>query len=142
MIVLQRFPMPPTANHLYSTLAPRPGKKFGARTKSKYYLAFLRSAQTWAMINHHEVRAARDYVSKCKPGRFLRIDCQFHFLEREIFTKEYLPRKNDTSNRTKALHDALSDILHIDDSYFWTHSGTKVIGPMPGVTIVLEHLDV
>ena len=58
-------------------------------------------------------------------GTYVRVDTFAFFPYFELFTKEGLPRKMDGTNRLKALHDCLAEMLEVDDSWFWESSVRK-----------------
>ena len=116
---LTGFPLPPSANGLYKSVGRR-------RAKSSDYLAFERSAIAWMRWHTIEIDEARELTLLTGPNRYIHIDCVFYMLRERIICKSGLPKKNDTSNRLKALHDALSQILGIDDCYFFSGSFDKV----------------
>lgn len=52
-------------------------------------------------------------------GLYIRVETLAFFPYFELFTKEGLPRRMDGTNRLKALHDCMAELLEIDDSWFW-----------------------
>lgn len=77
-------------------------------------------------LHPKELQNARELTIGTGPCRFIHIDTVFYMQRSRIFTKAGTPKRNDTSNRLKALHDALAKMLGIDDSYFWSCSADKV----------------
>lgn len=69
---------------------------------------------------------ARQLTMATGPRRFMHVDTVFFMLRGRILCKDGTPRRNDTSNRLKALHDVLAEILGIDDSFFFSGSYDKV----------------
>ena len=63
----------------------------------------------------------------------------FWFLRENVLTQKGLPKRNDVSNRIKALHDQLSQLLGIDDCWFWGVTACKRV-LRPGKRI--EYVDV
>jgi hypothetical protein len=118
---LQLFPMPPSSNNIYLTLKNR------RRVKSKEMREFERDAVQWSMAMGSQLDQARSLAKICQAQKNLAVDvhCQFFFKRERIRCKDGTPKRLDTSNRFKALHDMLSQILKLDDCYFWHVSGEK-----------------
>lgn len=116
---INRFPLPPSVNELYATVGRR-------RVKSIPYKRFEDQLRIWMMTNHDQLQLAWSLSMNTGPNNFLHVDCRFHMMRGNILCKDRTPKRNDTSNRIKALHDALSQILGIDDSYFWSGTFDKV----------------
>jgi hypothetical protein len=59
--------------------------------------------------------------SRLMPSRreLVRIDAFFAVASHRLFDKSGARKPFDASNRIKALHDALADVLGIDDRYFY-----------------------
>ncbi len=94
----------------------------------------------WFQLNQLTVQALRIFTKDIGDYVF-HIDACFHMERSEIICKNGKPKKNDTSNRLKGLHDVLSVIIGIDDSYFWSCSADKQAVDhvdKSGVTIVLK----
>ena len=73
-----------------------------------------------------EIDLARELTLVAGSRRFIHVDTVFYMLRGRILCKDGTPKRNDTSNRIKALHDALAQILGIDDSYFFSGSYDKI----------------
>lgn len=119
IVNLVRFPLPPSANALYATVGRR-------RVKSVSYRLFLRAALNWMKFNSAAIDEARALTTLTGPNRFIHIDTVFYMPRGRIFCKDGRPKRNDTSNRIKALHDALAEMLGIDDCYLWSGSYDKI----------------
>ncbi len=117
---IKDFPMPPSANTLYANI---PGK---GRVKTKDYRLYEESVRIWSFRTAHHLQTARVIISRLPKGQALHLDRRFYFERGKIITKGGRPRRNDTSNRIKALDDVLAAILGCDDSLFWSGSETKV----------------
>lgn len=124
--ILSGFPLPPSTNHLYKTIVIRGRSR---RAKSKEYKAYEHAVKVWMMTHHHELQLARALTTMAGPGRFIHLDLDFKFHRSRILCKDGKPKRLDTSNRLKALEDALSLILGIDDCWFWSGQYDKSIAP-------------
>ena len=80
----------------------------------------------WMKYHSAEIDVARELTLAAGPRRFIHVDTVFYMLRGRILCKDGNPKRNDTSNRIKALHDALAKILGIDDSYFFSGSYDKL----------------
>lgn len=132
---LANIPMPPSSNHQYAARS-FPGKHAksyeGPRTAG---FAMARICPTrelekyekslkekWKnegsnLVAIYKCRAVlRDWMMK---GMYIRVETYAFFPYFGLFTKEGLPRKMDGTNRLKALHDCLAELLEVDDSWFW-----------------------
>lgn len=118
---LRGFPLPPSANGLYANQL----KGGGGRYKTTDYKKFEADAYHWSLANQHQLRILRMMIEKLKPSQVLHVDRMFWFKAHKILTKDLRPRRNDTSNRLKALDDTLSKLIGLDDSYFWAGGYNK-----------------
>lgn len=62
-----------------------------------------------------------------KNGTPLEIRCVFFFKKSRMLTKAGMPKRLDTSNRIKALHDGVAQMMKIDDCWFFRVYAEKVI---------------
>lgn len=127
--------MPPSSNHQYAARAfpGQHGKRYEGPKKAGFTLAKICPTselerfekdlkKTWAAelqnnIALHKCRATlRSWILA---GKYIRIETYAFFPYFDLFTKEGLPRKMDGTNRLKALHDVLAELLEVDDSWFW-----------------------
>lgn len=129
---LKNIPMPPTANRLYRNPSEREraiflskGMSPPGRFKSKNYDVFYSEMKAWCLQNMVKLNLARAMTLRLGPGVFLRCDVTFVFDERTILTKKMTPKRNDTFNRVKALHDVLAEALGVDDCWIWSGSIDK-----------------
>lgn len=132
---LTGLPMPPSSNHQYAARA-FPGKHakgFTGERKVGFTMARIcptreleqyekAMKETWKAEGNnlaaiYKCRAAvKDWQLR---GLYLRVETFAFFPYFDLFTKEGLPRKMDGTNRLKALHDCLAEILEVDDCWFW-----------------------
>jgi Holliday junction resolvase RusA-like endonuclease len=93
--------------------------------KSRGYRDYERKVFHWLTGNQDQVRGVREFL-KDLGDYVLDVGATFHMGKTQIVCLNGKPKRNDTSNRLKALHDALSTaILGIDDSYIWSCSADK-----------------
>lgn len=125
------FPVPPSVNALY---------RFGHGKvhKSKSYKEYERSVYAWINANQAQVKGVREFLKDISPY-VLDVSAMFYMPRTEIVCLDGRPKRNDTSNRLKALHDALSAaILGIDDCYFWSGGFNKCPADEPSVEIIFK----
>lgn len=132
---LSNLPMPPSSNHQYAarSFPGRHAKGFAGPKKEGFALARICPTseltrfekaikESWKAdldnnIALHKCRALlRDWMMR---GLYIRVETYAFFPYFDLFTKEGLPRKMDGTNRLKALHDCLAELLEVDDSWFW-----------------------
>lgn len=101
------FPMSPTSNHLYMVIR-------GRLVKSSEGRLYLQKVGQWYSKN----KSAVDKLKAILRDRTLRVDCAFYFPRSKLLTKKNTLKKLDATNRFKALHDALSQVIGVDDSHF------------------------
>lgn len=115
---IDNFPMPPSANGLYAF-----SKMYNRMIKTKAYKAYDSEVQFWIAKNQDKLSKLREFAKGLK-GVF-HIETTFCMQRKSVVCKDGRPKKNDTSNRIKALHDVLSEMIGVDDSYFWSGAFTK-----------------
>ncbi len=118
-LVIANFPMPPSINRMYMVSRNR-------IIKSKDYRLYEGEIYQWLTVHRAEVAGIREYFKDIS-GYVINVDATFHMLRKNIICLSGRPKRNDTSNRLKALHDVLATvIIGVDDSYFWSGSFNKV----------------
>lgn len=138
-IVIKEFPVPPSANALYAYVKNR-------MVKTAKYRKYEQEVFKWLTVNHDKVREIRSFVKDLSPF-VLHVDATFHMKRSDIICLNGKPKRNDTSNRLKALHDVLSMIIiGVDDSYFWSGSFHKVAireskDPSVEITLILRPIE-
>ncbi len=108
MLILKRFPMPPTSNRL---LMPCRGRLI----KSVEYRAYEQKVVSFHMRN---ITNLAEIEHAFKGNKFLRIDTLFVFAQKRLISKKNEVKSLDASNRIKIVHDVISKLIHIDDKYF------------------------
>lgn len=116
-------PLPPSMNNAYPT------NRYGVRFKSKDYRQWEKDLKVWALLNHSLVKEAIEAFSIVRENHIVQIDTHYFFPWKQVVTLKNTPKKNDTSNRLKILHDGIADLIKLDDSYFWHGSFTKTAIP-------------
>lgn len=132
---LTGLPMPPSSNHQYAarSFPGKHGKNYEGPRTANFALAKICPTrelekfekdikERWKnegsnLVAVYKCRAAiREWMLK---GLYLKVETFAFFPYFDLFTKEGMPRKMDGTNRLKALHDCMSEILEVDDSWFW-----------------------
>lgn len=117
MLILKKIPIPPTSNNLYSSVRGRLIKSIEGR---KYEAAL----KLYSLRNFKLIEKIKEQL---KPNDTLRVECYFIFHKNRIISKKGEYKKLDATNRIKALHDALSEMIGIDDKQFISISADKII---------------
>ena len=68
-----------------------------------------------------------DLKSKIKAGEIFALNLDFCFTSSQVFTKDGRYKKIDMNNRIKSAVDAISRLLEIDDSLFFSHLCQKLV---------------
>jgi len=141
-MILREFPFPPTVNQCY------PSNKQGRRFASAELKNFKHKAQVYAHQNHEKIlKLKNSLVAVARTDlHYIQVEAYFERPPSKIWTKKITIRKQDVSNRVKALHDILSEILNIDDCYFCLGptqfvEGTKERVHLRFKPIKIQHID-
>lgn len=111
---IDQFPMPPSTNKLYAWVN-------GRMVKTRDYNEFERMAYKWITLNPTQLIGVRQFLKDFSEKHVIDVSTDFYFEKKRIVCQNGRPKRNDTSNRIKALHDVLSSIiLGVDDCYFWS----------------------
>lgn len=121
---LMNIPLPPSSNLIYNTVMIH---GYPRRVKSAKMRTWLREMEGWAYNYPEALRDARLLVSNMAADDVLKVDAVFCFQKGSVLTLKGKPKKLDVSNRVKCLHDRISELIGIDDSYFWETSEKKTI---------------
>lgn len=119
------LPLSPSSNSQY----------FLARRGSKTYHIPSEELKTFKrlMAQYPKERQASFTLNRARVLEWVkkgyRLECRvvFFFHLKRVMTLKNTPKKMDTSNRLKALHDQLCDLLGIDDSLFFKIYAEKAI---------------
>lgn len=130
-IILEGIPIPPSSNNQYKAFV-RNNRIIHARSQD--LLDFKKDFEKWAKANSGGIRMARAMLE----GSAVEVEAFIGFHRERLFTKKDTFKRLDVSNRIKALHDCLSDVLGIDDSAFFAISAEKFVVeyPLPEQVIV------
>lgn len=120
MIKLDKLPMPPTSNKLYSSFR-------GRLVKSKVGREFEEKIEFYALTNKRQIQAAKHKIKALFDIGFkgLKIDCTFIFHKNKVIGQKGQFKRIDASNRLKQTHDSLSKLIEIDDSLFFEGTFSK-----------------
>jgi Holliday junction resolvase RusA-like endonuclease len=140
IIILDKLPIPPSSNQIYRSFY---NKKIGRliHYKSKELKAYETLVGVWAA---DRIDTMVDVKSKLKQSisnqrAFIRIDAYFGFKPERLWNREGARKKIDVSNRIKALHDALSSLLEIDDRFFCLGDcEPAVVGPWEEECVLIK----
>lgn len=132
--MLRGIPIPPSVNGQYATVMVK-GRPI--RIPSKEYKQYKKDFAAWVLINKELVMHARRLIIEWNSTLELSMYCCFE--KSRLITKDGRCKNLDISNRSKALHDLLSEALQIDDSIFVSTPMEKVIADnVEGVIIVIR----
>lgn len=122
---LTGFPMPPTSNNMYRTGRLHSGKI--GRFKSADTRRWEADVANWALKHSADLIRIRGWIrSEVTLGKVLDVHTRFWFHRSKIVSKKGTPKRLDTTNRIKGVHDILARLLEVDDSYFWHGSFEKL----------------
>ena len=114
------LPLPPSENEIYRNV---PGVGRAATQELRNWRA---QVKLWMLQNKSEVERVQSWVQALENPLVLDISSVFVFHQPRLWTKDNRPKRLDASNRIKALHDAVSEILGIDDKHLWSGSFEKM----------------
>lgn len=110
------LPIPPSSNSQYKL----------ARWGGKTHHVASQALKTFKIVMRQYPYTCNEFLeSKHKiqhwvnQGELLQIHCSFFLYKKRIFTQAGTVKKMDVSNRIKALHDCISELLEIDDSIYF-----------------------
>lgn len=125
MITMARVPMPPSSNNQYATII-RHGRPY--HVPSAKLKVFQKEMARYGIEHSSMLPFYRDKVQYwLNDEKFLEVRVVFFFKKSQLFTLKDKPKKLDVSNRLKALHDMLSQLLGVDDSLFFKIAAEKTI---------------
>lgn len=119
---LERIPMPPSANNIYSTFSQNGSIR---RVKSHGFAKWEKTFAEWSLKHFAQVSHMKARLREKKPNQVISVHTEFKFNRKNILTLKNTPKRNDTSNRIKVIHDAVATVVGIDDCYFWDGTFSK-----------------
>jgi hypothetical protein len=130
------IPIPPSSNALYSTFV-RGGRT--RRIPSKEYRDYERAFKIWALQNRYDLIEARKLIQEWNSP--LEVTMLVVLKHERVLSKKNTLKRLDVSNRSKALHDKLAEVIGVDDSTFVSTPMEKLIADngTPEQCIVFIH---
>lgn len=120
-----QLPMPPSSNNQYYLARRGPKVYHIASDELKGFKASMAAYPLMrSVIFELNKNLVRNWVEQ---GYTLEIRSIFFFHENRLFTKKNTTKRLDCSNRIKALHDQLCNIIGIDDSLFFKVYAEKAV---------------
>lgn len=121
-ICLNNIPMSPSANRL---LMPMRGRLISTPQKRTWE----KQVQLYRAKHILELNRInfflKKYISSTEVPA-LRVDAFHCFPQKKLFTKQGHPKKIDANNRLKGTLDAVSNLIGIDDKYFFNGNCEKI----------------
>jgi Holliday junction resolvase RusA-like endonuclease len=129
---LQGIPIPPSVNAAYAT-----NWKTKRRYKSPDLQAWESDFRAWALLNRGYILGVRKMLDTPVDNAALSIDLMFFFSWNRVITKDGRPKILDLDNRLKAVLDAISKVLGVNDSIFFRIRAEKypVVSSKVGDTV-------
>lgn len=122
-VLIHDLPIPPSSNNQYMIV--KRGRKM-LHVPSKELTEYKLKMNNISILDP-DFKSFKDTIRGwVERGYVLEIRAQFYFKHNRIFTKDSRVKKMDVSNRIKALHDSLSAILGVDDSFFFQIFAEKI----------------
>lgn len=114
---LDDMPMPPTQNQIYAT-----DFKTGRRFKAKVYGDYLKMVNFWASERQALLNQIHTELSYWVNKKYRIAVHSFY-----AWPANKINTSGDPSNRIKAQHDALKNMIRIDDRYFTIRNCENVL---------------
>jgi hypothetical protein len=121
MLLLKRFPLPPSSNKLYASVNGRLIKSVEGR----------RYDASVDMYRLKEFKVLDQFKETIKPTDVFRVDMYFIFMKDRLVSKKDTIKRLDSSNRIKQTSDGLAKIIDVDDCRFITGSYHKAYCRFP-----------
>jgi len=120
---LTGIPIPPSANKQL-----RFSRAMSRFVKTKHATRFDRSTSQYEIENATQIRCIqrtlKDYLSQ---GKVLKLNLHFFFKKESLLTKKNEIKIRDLNNLLKSAIDAVSNMVDVDDSVFFSHEFSKRI---------------
>lgn len=131
---ISNIPMPPSSNHQYfATAFMKDGRPFGKIAPSRELKTYVADFAAWAKREEVLLAKARKFIREeiLLKDKMLKVDTYACFPGTSLWTLKSQAKKMDGTNRIKALHDCLAEVLQVDDSWFWQGSFEKLESRKP-----------
>lgn len=112
--------MPPTANRRLASVRGRLIKTYESRMFEKNISIYMTRLGS-GLFEYR--RIVKEWIDV---GYCLKVEFSFNWPKEKLITNLGFPKKLDVSNRIKESEDAISDILAIDDKYFFEVTAKKI----------------
>lgn len=130
-MLLKNIPMPPSSNHIYSTIY-----QTGRRAKTRDALQFESDFSKWALVNGYKLGVLKNHLQTFnKKNIKLKFERKFYFLKEKIYYKDGKIKKLDVSNYIKMIDDALAKAINIDDCHIFYGSEEKLVDAIQRVEV-------
>ncbi len=113
----QNLPMPPSLNRCYRNV-----RGIG-RVATGELTDFKAEMMLWGHRNKKDIEA----VSKKLQSSIFRLDLNFFMKRTNLVTQKNSVKRNDVSNRIKAIEDGLCKLLLTDDKYVFSLTARKIL---------------
>lgn len=135
-IIIRDFPFPPTVNQTVRMAPTRSGMRLCRSKKADDYR--ITCARYYKKNEEYFKTVSEQLKAFIAEGFVLRVSAHFVFKHNEVYSKKGDIKKCDSSNRLKSFHDKLSEMLEIDDKYFFDGTFEKVVGEDNKVIFKIE----
>lgn len=130
LVIFKDLPMPPSINDSYMSI--RQGNR-STIIATKHLRKFKAEMLFYKAKNFELIKKNKQKIQEfIKQGFCLNFDLFVFFTEDKIFTKTKKAKSKykrlDADNRVKAMRDAISELLEVDDTYFFSGNTEKCIG--------------
>lgn len=130
------LPMPPSSNHQYSLF--RRGSKT-LHIPSKALKEYKQAMSSYPLLHSNSCLIARALMRRWLDNRLpLEFHSVFYFSHQKLFTKDNQVKRLDVSNRIKALHDCMGEMLQVDDSMIFRLTAEKAISQQNAEMVCVE----
>ncbi len=140
---LVNFPLPPSVNEYLIPIAGgwatnKKGKKYqkGRWVKSEVHKLFTENCRKYAVLHNNsierikcEIHGLVDHARSQNLRIAFRVDTYFAFEDSRLWTVNNFAEQLDADNRVKPCRDAVSELLKLDDKYFFSGFYEKVTVP-------------
>lgn len=131
IIVFDDLPVPPSTNQIYKQVGYR-------RVPSKKLKDFKDACANWMLGHQQELRTAhKELIPYVRDNHWIQLNIFLCLQRRDIWTQQNTIKKLDASNRIKALEDAISDMMGIDDRFFSLGLAEKIVTKQRSKAVLL-----